>query len=349
MADDNYETQDDGEYHFSDDQANYEVEPHASGSAPVSAPSGPKVNPLEKLAPFKKPIIIVIVLSILFFGYKLLQAPAQTKAAELPAIAAYAPPHALPEQQAPAPKEIAPVEGVPPAVVKVNLPSQETSINTGNPIASEAPIQRPAPSNKNPMPAPAVTIVQAAAPTTTHADPYTPTVPAPMQQPSGMLMDGVNQKVMALETETVKAKTEVTQKMADYEAQNAALQNKIGELNTRLAGMETTLNRVSEMLNATEKEEAKPETGESTPNVLNITPPPFVAKPLAEPKANYSVQAIIPGRAWLKSEAGETVTVAEGDNIKDFGRVIKIDPYDGIVQVDMGSQIISLSYGASAN
>src|SRR3990167_1827300 len=64
---------------------------------------------------------------------------------------------------------------------------------------------------------------------------------------------------------------------------------------------------------------------------------------VSEIKVTYSVQAIIPGRAWLRSENGETVTVAEGDTIKDLGRVTKIDPYDGVVEVNMGNRVVSLS------
>ncbi|MBV8803123.1 MAG: hypothetical protein JO131_09250 [Gammaproteobacteria bacterium] len=70
---------------------------------------------------------------------------------------------------------------------------------------------------------------------------------------------------------------------------------------------------------------------------------------VAEPKINYSVQAIIPGRAWLKSESGDTITVAEGDILRSYGRVTKIDPYDGIVNIDTGNKVITLSYGVSAD
>ena len=67
-----------------------------------------------------------------------------------------------------------------------------------------------------------------------------------------------------------------------------------------------------------------------------------------EIKVAFSVQAIIPGRAWLRSDNGEALTVAEGDTIKGFGRVTKIDPYDGIVEVNTGNKVVSLSYGNGA-
>ena len=78
-------------------------------------------------------------------------------------------------------------------------------------------------------------------------------------------------------------------------------------------------------------------------------PPPLTKREVIVPRIIYSVQAIIPGRAWLKSEAGDTVTVAEGDMLKGLGRITKIDPYDGVVEIDTGNKIISLSYGTNGN
>ncbi len=72
-----------------------------------------------------------------------------------------------------------------------------------------------------------------------------------------------------------------------------------------------------------------------------------VVRKIVEPKIAFTVQAIIPGRAWLKSDSGDTVTVAEGDALKGIGRITKIDPYDGIVQIDTGRKVVTLSYGVS--
>jgi hypothetical protein len=78
-------------------------------------------------------------------------------------------------------------------------------------------------------------------------------------------------------------------------------------------------------------------------NGANPGPTSQLAQP--EAKSPYNVQAIIPGRAWLRAENGETLTVTEGDLIKDLGRVSKIDPYDGVVEINTGTKVISLAYG----
>jgi biotin carboxyl carrier protein len=125
------------------------------------------------------------------------------------------------------------------------------------------------------------------------------------------------------------------QKINSMSEQNKALQDQMQALNTRVATMETQLNQVVQMLMQEQRQATAPPAAAAPP-----------ASPAPEVKSIYSVQAIIPGRAWLRSDSGETVTVAEGDVIKELGRVTKIDPYDGIVEVNTGSKVISLSYGS---
>lgn len=43
------------------------------------------------------------------------------------------------------------------------------------------------------------------------------------------------------------------------------------------------------------------------------------------------VQAAIPGRAWLRSETGQLMTVIPGDEVPGYGRVVSIDPTTGTV------------------
>jgi uncharacterized coiled-coil protein SlyX len=49
-----------------------------------------------------------------------------------------------------------------------------------------------------------------------------------------------------------------------------------------------------------------------------------------------SVHAIIPGRAWLKSKDGSTITVTEGDSLDRYGKVLVIDASNGVVITSSG-------------
>jgi intracellular multiplication protein IcmG len=59
-------------------------------------------------------------------------------------------------------------------------------------------------------------------------------------------------------------------------------------------------------------------------------------------KPVYYIQAIIPGRAWLKNTNGTTLTVSEGQTVPGNGEVRIIDPIQGRVVLSSG-QIIEYS------
>lgn len=149
---------------------------------------------------------------------------------------------------------------------------------------------------------------------------------------------GINAGIAATASESDRLmgqlNSDYTQKLNDFTTQNKALQDEVQTLNSRVASMETQMNQLVQAL-----------TRQNQPGAS--APPPPVPEIVTEPSraSAYSVQAIIPGRAWLRLDNGETVTVAEGDMIKDLGRVTKIDPYDGVVEINTGSKVISLSYG----
>ncbi len=148
---------------------------------------------------------------------------------------------------------------------------------------------------------------------------------------------------------------EYAQKVADYEAQNKTLQEQVRTLNARLAGMETELSKLVQALN--NKQTAPAVANEIVSPMAENTSVTLPGSPSASAqnapvlqgqggyKSNYTVQAIIPGRAWLRTEGGETITVAEGDMLKSLGRVTKIDPYDGTILIDTGVKVITLTYG----
>lgn len=53
----------------------------------------------------------------------------------------------------------------------------------------------------------------------------------------------------------------------------------------------------------------------------------------------FYVQAIIPGRAWLMTPQGETVTVAKGVPLKGYGKVVEIKAKEGEVITSSGKTI----------
>ncbi len=172
--------------------------------------------------------------------------------------------------------------------------------------------------------------------------PATPSVQAAPVATEQQAVAGTQDKLGAIEQQVSKLanqlQIEYPQKMTDYENQTASTQAKLQELNTRVANIEAALTQITQLLQSSAKQQAP-----------TITIPRSSGRSAESNKQLYSVQAIIPGRAWLKSDSGETVTVAEGDILRDYGRVTKIDPYDGVVDIDTGSKVISLSYGSGGD
>ncbi len=55
-------------------------------------------------------------------------------------------------------------------------------------------------------------------------------------------------------------------------------------------------------------------------------------------KLRFFVQAIIPGRAWLKDNENRIVSVSKGDTVPGFGKVVAIDPRGGFVTMSSGAK-----------
>lgn len=53
-------------------------------------------------------------------------------------------------------------------------------------------------------------------------------------------------------------------------------------------------------------------------------------------KPKYYIEALIPGRAWLKSVDGETITAQVGDTLPVYGRILTIDVKRGVLTTSSG-------------
>jgi len=376
------ENQEEGEYHFADDQINYEVETETPKTVEQPATIDMKQTVLAGLNRYRRVIIGLVVFFILIFIiYKLLsptsgtpatdfsQAPTQTttkaesktittSTAAAPTMAIQPPAVAsVPFQPTQQVSQTLPESLPTPQAQGGNMPtvSQPMPSNPAQPQPSQ---QQSIPAQTMEMPVsqmPQSQMLQSQMPSQNMPPQTLPSqsIQSPTMMPANPMasappeMAGMQKNVLdrlaALEEENAKLvsilQTQFAQKMAEYEMQNNANQEKMLLLNKRLGNIEASLTKMAQLL--------RDDTVNKAPMMATIPSMPMV-KPVV-PKIIYTVQAIIPGRAWLKSDAGETVTVAEGDMLKDYGRITKIDPYDGVVDIDTGRKVISLSYGSSGD
>jgi hypothetical protein len=375
MVDDRDEQYDgeEGEYHFSDDQVNYDLETDTQKIEKQSAPSrNIKEIFLTKVTEHRKILISVVVFLVLTgVVYKvvvpsttipstqitetthtpetthvpstppsLASSPAQNNNVQMP-VNQPAPPGVgsttPPTSMAVAPASTASNNTVPTtAATGQSLPG---TVSTGMTSASTPPPGATATTSLPPgMIAPAGVV--SANPASGQPVPVQPAQELQgTQQSPDIQTKNILERLASLEQQNAAMmnllQTEYAQKISDYETQSTASRGKMEELTKRLNRLESMLGQLTQMM----------QNGRQSEMIGTI--PVNEASKAVESKMTYSVQAIIPGRAWLKSESGETITVAEGDILRNYGRITKIDPYDGVVNIDTGSKVITLSYGMS--
>ncbi|TAK74364.1 MAG: hypothetical protein EPO11_07010 [Gammaproteobacteria bacterium] len=316
-----YENHEESEYHFSDEEVNYEVE--TESPKPVVA-AEPKESIGSRLTRSKRMLMSIGVFAVLVFVVYKMVTPATSPTSPAAGIDS-----AMVAQQAPQQK--IPVSTAPAEAVKTSPPPPaQTNVIS---VRSATPVVKPS--------------AQVAA-TPNTPPPVAVTQPPAQATPQPQVTQAAQSNVNTLMTENQKLmgqlQTEYAQKLNDYAAQNKLLQDQVQELNTRMATVESEMNQLMQVLSRVGQTPPPAAPAASAPPAAT---PPAQADATSQPdvKLPYSVQAIIPGRAWLRADNGETVTVAEGDVIKDIGRITKIDPYDGVVEINTGNKVVSLSYG----
>ncbi len=356
--------EEEGEYHFSDDQVNYDIEPETPKTKSSSGFNKEAV--LEKFTQNRRRILGAVSLFLLIgVVYKILvpattstpptefnQAAAAAKAT--PAAATVAKVTTTTVSQSVTASAASPSAAQTPAVQSTPPPSVYTQQNQ-TPVATVTVTSSPAPTSLPPNSAQSLpsTVSSAAGvppmgmPPATSQTGMPPAMPSPVvvanPMNTGPFDAQTKDRITALEQQNTAMmnllQTEYAQKIADTETQSNAVRGKMEELTKRVNRMETSLSQITQLLQGMNKSQASGPMGSAPASMYNA------ASRSSEPRMIYSVQAIIPGRAWLKSESGDTVTVAEGDYLKKYGRVTKIDPYDGVVSIDTGNKVIMLSYG----
>ncbi|HSW94232.1 MAG TPA: hypothetical protein VLJ15_07780 [Gammaproteobacteria bacterium] len=330
MANEHYEEEghEEGEYHFSDDQVNYDMEMDAGARETAAAvTTSPKESFAKKMGQHRRVVIgLVIFIVLLGIVYKLV-APSSAPVTDFQPGAA---------SPASVPPKVSPQKAVVPPPQPAGAPAAQTTTTTTmtQPVQPAQPeVTQPAVSTPE---QPANTPPAQVSTTTTMTAPVAPPADKTVMEKIGML-EQQNSAMMNL------LQTQYAQKITETEQQNAQLRTEVQELNARISNMEVAFRQLAKMLR-----NANPNATANASANRGMVSMPTAAR-AAPPRMTYVVQAIIPGRAWLKADSGDTVTVAEGDTLKGYGRVTRIDPYDGVVDIDTGNRVISLSYGMTGD
>lgn len=109
----------------------------------------------------------------------------------------------------------------------------------------------------------------------------------------------------------------------------------VNAMDNRVLGLTETVDALSQDLSNVKKVMVDEDMDLASPGTIKFTNKK-TAQPINAASASYTVHAIIPGRAWLKSSSGQIITVTEGDKIGDYGTVAAIDSANGIVRTSSG-------------
>ncbi len=412
--DDKHQGLEDGEYHFSDEEVNYEADTSPKSTDPTGAVPKPTAGDMmSRLSGSKRMLIsLVVFIALVFVVYKMIapvsqQAPSTEFAATT---SAGAPPKTLTPPAQPvvsvAPPPIAttpqvtivtrPVPAAQPQQPVMMPPQQPAIAQPQQPVMPQPqqpgmmPPQQPAiaqpqqpvmaqPQQPGMMPSQQPAMMPPQQPAM--AQPQQPVMTQPQQQvvqlpqvtttvttttpdmnaytnqgqqevnqvqqavPNGLGQPSqIDKQINAIAVQNEQRFNQLQNDYVNginrYNEQNKNLGQQVQTLTERVGALETEINQLTQQLIR-----ARTDDKVSMNTTRPVAPREPIPQAAVSAKIPYNVQAIIPGRAWLRSETGDTVTVAEGDMIRGVGRVAKIDPYDGVVQIAMGGRIVSLSYG----
>lgn len=162
------------------------------------------------------------------------------------------------------------------------------------------------------------------------AEPATPvmTPPIPVSAPVAEM----NTRVSQLESQAATRNDD----MQNLQNTITQLQSDMSSLRSNMDSMQQTLQQVNTQNQQLTAQLAKAKRPAVMPKkIVHHTP----ATHEVVRTMRYYLQASIPGRAWLMGEDGSTVTVAEGDNLRGYGFIRRIDPVKGKVFTSSGMTI----------
>jgi intracellular multiplication protein IcmG len=157
-----------------------------------------------------------------------------------------------------------------------------------------------------------------------------PTAPMPVA--------ATNQMPVAAESVVNRLNT-LEQQINTEQSNLASVSNQINDLQSSISNVDSKISSLTASLQAmadiVAKQQASLAAKQAKQKAINAAPKPI-----------YYVKAMVPGRAWITTGNGETLTVSLGNNLPGYGRVEVIDPTQGTLITSSGA-IIGYSPGDS--
>ncbi len=300
-----------------------------------SASSGQTSSPQQPQQPKGSPAIVtlMVLISVLGAGYYAYNKFFAKKSSEIPAVT---PPPAAPAE----PGAMPGTEGLP------TLP--EHSPDTMQPATSDSSVPASPNAVAEQLGKPTPEDMSAALPPTTSGERTFEQLQKDLQSkqaaPAQTAQPVVPQEIRnALQTiseemtENVNNIRQLEGTIANIDSTLDQLNRTISAMDNRILALTETVNGLSDDLTNVKRVMIEQDLDLTMPgNVKISSSSKKQVKSINSTEPNYTVHAIIPGRAWLKSANGQIITVTEGDKIGDYGTVAVIDAANGLIRTSSG-------------
>lgn len=131
----------------------------------------------------------------------------------------------------------------------------------------------------------------------------------------------------------------ITKELSFNATQIKELQDNLKEISHSISKVDTKILNLTNTIDTLSANVKKYTQDEDLDLIANIKPSEasdLFANNSTKNTPEYVVHAVIPGRAWLKSTAGQIITVAEGDVLGDYGKIALIDSGNNLVRTSSG-------------
>lgn len=172
----------------------------------------------------------------------------------------------------------------------------------------------------------AARVQQTTFPTSTAA----PMVPTSMVAPAG----SVNASANLSSDQMAQIQNSVEQRVNVISQQINSSRDSVANLQSSITKTQQDILAMSQKI-----EHLTMVTQDLVSEIEKIKVPPKSAKKKAKSPIAYHVRAIVPGRVWLESADGRSVTLRVGDQLEGYGEVLDIVPRQGMVIMSNGSVI----------
>lgn len=157
----------------------------------------------------------------------------------------------------------------------------------------------------------------------------------PLQQPMPTLTTTTDHATTEKLTSLEQAQNNAQATLQNLNEEVSSLNASMSDISSKIGALSSTLASLSDRLDAQTHEIERL----VAMNTKRIHPVHVSRAGASKQVVMYSLQAIIPGRAWLVASDGSSITVREGSTIPGYGVVKGIDPARGRVLMSSGRVI----------